>query len=112
MALRQPMSRENRAKQFMPFAALKGFEEALQEKEKIVVDKIELSEERQAELDYQFQLLRVADMVTVVYYHAEEYLQVTGMVAKIDTDAKYLQIVNKKVAFSDIYELSLERNVI
>lgn len=28
------MSRENRAKQFLPFAALKGYEEALREKEK------------------------------------------------------------------------------
>ncbi len=29
MAARTKMSREDRAKQFMPFAALKGFEEAL-----------------------------------------------------------------------------------
>ena len=29
MAARIKMSREDRAKQFMPFAALKGFEEAL-----------------------------------------------------------------------------------
>ena len=36
------MSRENRAKQFMPFAALKGLEEALEKKEKIVVPKAEL----------------------------------------------------------------------
>lgn len=28
------MSRENRAKQFMPFAALKGLEEALEKKRK------------------------------------------------------------------------------
>lgn len=30
------MSREDRAKQFMPFAALKGYEEALREKEQKV----------------------------------------------------------------------------
>lgn len=29
------MSREERAKQFMPFAALKGYPEALREKEKM-----------------------------------------------------------------------------
>jgi len=39
------MSREDRAKQFMPFAALKGYEEALRAKEKIVVPKVELSED-------------------------------------------------------------------
>ena len=35
----------DRAKQFMPFAALKGFNEALLEKEKIKVDKIYLCED-------------------------------------------------------------------
>lgn len=33
MTERVKMSREERAKQFMPFAALKGYEEALREKE-------------------------------------------------------------------------------
>ena len=42
---RGKMSPAERAKQFMPFAALKGYEEALRQKEKIVVEKIELSEE-------------------------------------------------------------------
>jgi hypothetical protein len=40
---RTKMSIENRAKQFMPFAALKGLPDALAAKEKIVVEKIELS---------------------------------------------------------------------
>ena len=48
---RGKMERSERAKQFMPFAALKGFEELLAEKEKMIVQKIELSEERKAELD-------------------------------------------------------------
>lgn len=37
---RLKMSREERAKQFMPFAALKGHKEALEEKEKPVVEKM------------------------------------------------------------------------
>ena len=36
---------EDRAKQFMPFAALKGLPDALAAKEKITVPKVELSEE-------------------------------------------------------------------
>ena len=42
MEHRGRMNREDRAKQFMPFAALKGYPEALRKKEKIVVPKIEL----------------------------------------------------------------------
>ncbi len=34
MGNRAKMSREDRAKQFMPFAALKGYQEALHKKEK------------------------------------------------------------------------------
>ena len=34
MANRMKMSRQERAKQFMPFAALKGYSEALRKKEK------------------------------------------------------------------------------
>ena len=42
--MRAKMSREDRAKQFMPFAALRGYEDALRAKERIVVDKKELGD--------------------------------------------------------------------
>lgn len=58
MEHRGRMNREDRAKQFMPFAALKGYPEALRKKEKIVVPKIELPEEYQEELDRNFDRLR------------------------------------------------------
>lgn len=102
------MSREERAKQFMPFAALKGYEEALRRKEKIVVEKIELSEEMKDELDRQFREIGQNDIVTVVYYAEEEYLQITGMVAKIDTDARILKVVNTKIQFENIYRIRRE----
>lgn len=41
MTQRVKMSREERAKQFMPFAALKGYEEALREKERRVAEREE-----------------------------------------------------------------------
>ena len=63
---------ENRAKQFMPFSALKGYEEALRAKEKIVVEKKELSEEQAAELDYRLHQIRKNDMVKVVYFDTDE----------------------------------------
>ena len=97
---------ENRAKQFMPFAALKGYEEALRAKEKIVVEKIELSEEKKAELDYKMQQIHKNDIVTVVYFCKDEYIKLEGMVSRLDRDAKVLKIVNTKISFEDIYELS------
>lgn len=54
------MSRENRAKQFMPFAALKGLEEALEKKEKIVVPKAELCDDYKEQLDFRLSQMRAA----------------------------------------------------
>ena len=82
MVIRGKMSREDRAKQFMPFAALKGYENALREKEKIVVPKIELSEDMKEELDVTLKEVQLKDIVTVVYYDTDEYIKITGMVSK------------------------------
>lgn len=100
------MSREERAKQFMPFAALKGYTEALRKKEKITVPKTELSEEYQEELDRKLRQVRKNDIITVVYYCNREYLKLTGTVSEIDKTAGRLKIVNTGIAFSDIYDIS------
>ncbi len=107
--VRTKMSREDRAKQFMPFAALKGYEEELRKKEKIVVPKIELSEERKDELDRQFMKIKKKDIVTAVYFCRGEYLKVTGMVSRVDTDARLLVIVNTKIPFEDLYDITLDK---
>ena len=103
---RVKMSREDRAKQFMPFAALKGYPDALRRKEKIVVERQELSDEYKEELDYQLRKIQKNDMVTVVYYCKGEYLKVTGMVSRIDETARVLKIVNTRISFEDLYEIS------
>ena len=105
---RTKMSREERAKQFMPFAALKGYPEALQKKERNVATKIELSEERKEELDRKFAQIKKKDMITVVYFGKNEYLKLTGMVSGIDKAARVLKIVNTKIAFDDIYDINGE----
>ena len=47
MDYRTKMSREDRAKQFMPFAALKGYYEALRSKEK----EIEIQQENKEDIE-------------------------------------------------------------
>lgn len=105
---RPKMPRAERAKQFMPFAALKGFEECLKAKEKIIVEKREFSEEFARVLDLKMHCIRKNDVVTVVYYSKGEYLKRTGMVARIDESARILQIVNTKIGFEDIYDVEGE----
>ena len=103
--MRYKMAREERAKQFMPFAALKGHMEALRRREKIVVEKRELSEEYKEQLDRKLRKVRKNDIITVVYFCRGEYLQMTGMVAKIDVTARILKVVNTKIPFEDLYEI-------
>ena len=99
------MTREDRAKQFMPFAALKGHMEALRRKEKIIVEKVELSEEYQEILNHKLLNIKKGDVITVIYFCKNEYLKITGIVARIDTTARILRIVNTKIAFDDIYDI-------
>lgn len=101
---------ENRAKQFVPFAAVKGYEEALRAKEKIVVEKIDLSEERKEELDYKLHQIHKNDIITVVYFYKDEYIKIEGMVSRLDIDARVLKVVNTRIPFDDIYDLSVEKN--
>lgn len=99
------MPRADRASQFMPFAALKGFEEALREKEHIEVEKILLTDEALEYLDYQLSLLHVGDMVTVIYYDFGSYVQKTGLISRIKKDARYLTVVTTDISFDNIREI-------
>lgn len=54
MTERPKMSREERAKQFMPFAALKGYEEALREKEREVAEREKKEQLSDEEVSYCF----------------------------------------------------------
>lgn len=102
---RPKMTREDRAKQFMPFAALKGYPEALEKKEKIVVPKAEITEEYAQMLDQKLRRVAKNDIITVVYFSDGEYLKKTGMVSRIDETARILKVVNTKILFDDIYDI-------
>ena len=117
---RARMSVADRAKIFSPFAALKGFEEAIEKKNIIIKPRTELSEEEKLELDERFKtiehLLGVGEhpIVTVIYYKKDKEtkddigLKKTGMVAKVNIEARYIQIVNEKISFEDLYSISGE----
>ena len=79
--------------------------ESLRAKEKIVVSKVEFSEEKKEELNRKLLQVHKNDMVTVVYFCKDEYLQMEGRVSRIDKDMRILKVVNTKIAFSDIYDV-------
>ena len=99
------MPRADRASQFMPFAALKGFEEALREKERIEVEKVMPTDETLEYLDYQLSLLKIGDMVTITYYDCGAYVRKTGLISRIKKDAGFLTVVTTDISFDDIRQI-------
>ena len=115
---RTPMSMENRAAQFAPFAALSGHYEAINETARRTSSKIELSEGELANLtkrlDYALQL---QSPVTVTYFqpdsHKEggQYVTVEGIIKKIDeyegsiifTDKRSIQLADVLSIEGDIF---------
>lgn len=102
---RPKMSMSNRAKQFVPFDALKGFQEALRKKEKMPVPRKELAEEKAEELNEKLKRLTTGKMITVVYYNDGEYIQLTGIVVKIEKNKKYLQMAEIIIPIDDISDI-------
>ena len=110
------MSRANRAAQFSPFAALAGHEAAIVETARQTDRRVELSEDRKAELD-QTQRLLLAHIeehpeVTVTWFRPDgkkeggEYVTVTGYLKRIDTVERTLCMVDgTKIPLDDVVEI-------
>ena len=98
------MPLSQRAKQFQAFDALKGFREAIAAKEVQRVPKRELAEDSLRELNDMLGLLEKNQTITVDYYdlRAQNYLRVTGMIAKIDVRRGTLTVGECEIPFSAI----------
>lgn len=98
-------NRADRAKQFTPFDALKGFREALAQEERIIMDKKELSDEQMFKIDQTLHQLNVSDTISVIYYSNGEYIKKSGIISRFEPGSRFLSIDNTKILFDDIYEL-------
>lgn len=101
---KSPMPLSERAKQFLPFAAVKGLTEALEKKEKALqlVEKVELSDERSNELNQKIAQLTKGDIISITYYNHGEYIQVTGTFLGIDKVYKFVLLDLLEIDFGDI----------
>lgn len=95
----------DRAKQFLPFDALRGFRESLLEVEKLVEGKKILTSDSEEELNKKFLTVDIGSRVLVKYYYQFEYIESYGIVKKIDTIYKNLYLDNSKISFDDILDI-------
>lgn len=100
------MANKSKANQYQPFDALKGFSDKLREKEKVLVEKKVLSEEKIEDLNNLLLSLTKNDYVSVKFYHKGQYLDKEGFVEKIDVYNRCLIISGSKISFEDLYEIN------
>ena len=114
-----PMPLIDRAAQFSPFAALTGYEDAIEETGRLTDVCTELTESKQEALDRKLRLLQntilSAPLVRIRYFQPDArktggtYLNISGYVKKIDTVEQILYLTDgTAIGFSRIYELECE----
>lgn len=112
----KPMLQENRAAQFMPFAAVVGYDGAVKERARITEAKIELSEERKEKLNQRLAiindclgqniLVKITYFVKDVSKDGGEYLIANGIVKKIDIFNRIVIMQDKtEIPISEIIEI-------
>lgn len=101
-------SKLERAKIFLPFDALKGFQEALREKEKVLVSKRILSNEEKEKISNKLIQIKKGMIIKIIYFENDEYIELEGIVSSIDFVYKTIKIVKKEILFSDILDIKGE----
>ncbi len=102
----------NRAAQFLPFDALKGLSEKIAQVEEELsrVEKIELSEYQQEQLNETLHKLRVGSIVDITFYYNCHYVRVQNKIDNINIPQKYLLLNHNKIYFADIYSMNIVEN--
>lgn len=95
----------DRAKQFMPFAALRGYYGLIAERNRITEPRRELSEEASAELSDKLRSLEKGQLVSVTYYDRDAYITLEGAVAGIDPVFRVLTVVKTRIPMDDIWDV-------
>lgn len=97
----------DRAGQFMPFAALKGFYDLIREKERVIVPKHEIAEDKAEELSEKVKSVEKGKMIKVIYYSDGEYVSAEGIVTKIDLVFRKLTVVKTEIDLDDIWDIEV-----
>lgn len=109
---RPHMSMHDRAAQFSPFAALVGFDAAVEETGRLTEEKITLDGDRIAEINAVIQTLSPKDTVHLTYFLPDlfksggMYLNMTGILKNVDSYEGVLKFVDgTDIPISDIFAI-------
>ncbi len=111
------MSASDRAAQFSPFAALKGYDEEIDETARFTRERIILDEERKAEINEKLLRLKAGERehvrVRVTYFVPDpkkaggEYVTEEGELRRVDASRKLLALYEEEIPFEEILFLEI-----
>lgn len=103
------MMREERAKQFLPFDAMKGLQEALRDREErhSRVERHDISEEQMERNSEVFARLRRGMEVRLDCYRAFHDVTLQGRVTLVDTTFRRLKLGEETIPFADVYGIEI-----
>ena len=106
-----PMPLENRAAQFAPFAALTGYDDAVDEAARITGKRIELSEEMKSELD--MKLSEIASSLEdrpeiAVTYFVPDLLKDGGSYETITGAVRKINMAEREIVLEQIGAISID----
>lgn len=104
---RTRMKQADRAKQFMPFSALKGLEEAIEEAGIVREPRRELLDDEAEELNRGLSALEEGDEIMVKYYTEGGYVTEAGIVKGLDRNVRILETDGAKIKTDDICRLEV-----
>ncbi len=111
------MSLYNRAAQFAPFAALVGYDAAVEEAERITERQIILDEDAVTRLDEILSEIKEADEITVFYFVKDEkkeggkYIEKTGRFKKADPYKRSIVFMDRtEIPVEDVIDITLVEN--
>lgn len=102
------MKRSERAKQFIPFSALKRLDEELTRAEKVLCQKRELLEDEAEELNRKLTDIEAGSRIEIEYYRMGEYVKKKGTVKRVDDVYRVIEVDDKKIKISSIVSVKVD----
>lgn len=96
-----------RAKQFMAFMALKGYEDLIAEAERYSEPRLCLSSDQLEIMDRAFGKLHKGSIVRISYYANDSYVMITGEVKKIKPEERVIFVNTESIFLDNIVDLEV-----
>ena len=89
----------DRAMQFAPFAALKGYYESIRKQERLTEPRKELSEDEAVSVSNILTKLKTGTTVKIRFYDIDAYISIDGVVTEVNFPYRRLKVIRVNPKF-------------